>query len=353
LHESYNNCNKWGRSSMKKDVVNKNYVVLGCGKTAMDTVVYLLKDMKVKPDKVSWVIPNDVWMLRREDAGGPWIYPRALIATGGDREKACSSLEAQGGLVRLDKEVTPSKFKFPVIGKDELEYMRRVPNIIRKGRVTSISKEEGVIKVRFDGGRKEGHKASAETWVLSPSPPDSDNPVFIHCTSPGPFNDNEVDEIFVSDKKIDLYPIYAPPISISLSVLAKLESSRRLGKLDVDFGNKLLRSGSILQNGDIASGEDVLRHLIRGFKFEGSVPDQLGSTTTLAVFFALIDKDPIVGYEWMKQNRLSFFYIPGFKSGIVDDLSTLIQDGWKLGLSESAVKMLELLHEKLQPLKEM
>mmetsp|Transcript_61241 Transcript_61241/g.181118 ORF Transcript_61241/g.181118 Transcript_61241/m.181118 type:complete len:514 (-) Transcript_61241:103-1644(-) len=318
---------------------NEQYIVLGCGKTAMDTVVFLLRDMKICPDDISWVIPNDGWMICREGTGGPWTYFRALLAADGDKEKACVNLEAEGKYTRLDKDIMPAHFRFPVIGKEELKYMRVVSNIVRKGRVSSIAVKEGSIKVSF--GKDE------EPWIL---PPSSNDHVFIHCTSPGPFNGKEADELFVSDTEMCLFLLYAPPVSISLSVLAKLESARRQGTLDLDFGRKLLSARSPVQNGNVPSDNDVLRQLVRGFKFKGDTPSQLISIVTLAISLALIDEDPMVGYEWMKANRLSFFSIPGFKSGIVKDLAKLARDGTKLGFTEGDIRVFDLLQEKLKPL---
>lgn len=186
--------------------------------------------------------------------------------------------------------------------------------------------------------------------AVVPPPSDAER-FFIHCTSPGPFNGREIDELFVSDTEMRIFLLYAPPVSISMSVLAKLESARRQGKLDLDFGRKMLRAAALL-NGDEPSDNDVLRHLVRGFMLSGDVPSLLVSLSTLAVFLALVDKDPMVGYKWMKANRLSFFSIPGFKSGIVGDLARLTTNGEKLGFSASEVEMFSLLHEKLQPLKD-
>jgi len=338
LYDSY----QQGSANKENTPIKKKYIVLGCGKTAMDTVVYLLRTMKVKPDDISWIIPADVWMLAREgpNGGGPWSYPRALLEAEGDREKACADLEAKGIFERLDKDITPTRFRFPVIGKDELKYMRKIKQIVRRGRVTSINLNDGTIKIGF--GKDQ------EPWFL---PPSDDIRAFVHCTSPGPFNGTEIDELFVSDTEMRLSLLFAPPVSISMSVLAKLESARRQGKLDLDFGNKLLRTGSVL-NGDVPSENDVLRHLVRSFKLEGDVPSLMVSLSTLAVFFSLVDKDPMVGYEWMKANRLSFFSIPGFKSGILNDLSRLSAGGETLGFREDEIEMFTILHEKLLPLKD-
>ena len=47
----------------------------------------------------------------------------------------------------------------------------------------------------------------------------------------------------------------------------------------------------------------------------------------LAIFIAMLDKDPMVGYNWLKSNRLSVFSIPGFKGHIVEDMETIVTKG--------------------------
>lgn len=41
------------------------YLIVGGGKTGIDAVLYLL-DHGVLPDKISWVVPNDSWLLNRD-----------------------------------------------------------------------------------------------------------------------------------------------------------------------------------------------------------------------------------------------------------------------------------------------
>lgn len=110
--------------------------------------MYLLREMNVKVENISWVIPNDILMTSREGGGGPWSYVAALLSANGDHEKACVDLEEKGVFVRLDKNITPTKFRFPIIGKDELKLLRSVPvpvsQIIRKGRVNYIKLDSDI-----------------------------------------------------------------------------------------------------------------------------------------------------------------------------------------------------------------
>jgi len=293
---------------------------------------------------ISWVIPNDVWMNIRD---GPWGYMRVLLECDGDEDKAAATMEKKGCFVRLDKNITPNRFRFPVIRKDELELMQKIKNTIRRGRVSSIRPtDDESITVSFENGQ--------EDWVLSTSP--SKEPIFVHCTSPGPFNGATLpDEIFNSDQIINLELLYAPPISISMSCIAMLECARKMGTLDVNFGRELLQAGTI-EVDENASGNEVLCHLIRGFDLniggaEVDFIDKLRPAINLAMFLALVHSDPIVGYEWMKANRLSFFGIPGFKGGVVESLCLFMEKKDILKVSESYLNIIQKLAEKLEPLK--
>ena len=206
--------------------------------------------------------------------------------------------------------------------------------------------EDEAIRVSFDGKGRDGQDP---VWSISTS---DDETVFVHCTSPGPFNGKEIEQLFPSKKEMRLFLLFAPPVSISPSLMAKLEAARKKGTMDLEFGAELLRARSLLVNGDIPSENDILLNLIRPFELDGEVPGLLRSLSTLAIFFAIVDKDPTVGYEWMKSNRLSFFSIPGFKSGLFEDLTKVVKDGKKLGFTENEIEMFKILRGKLVVLKD-
>lgn len=340
----------------RRDNNKKHFVVLGCGKTAMDTVVYLQRTMKVKPKQISWVVPNDVWMLLREGAGGPWSWPQALLEHNHDERQASLALEQKGVFVRLDPNVEPTVFRFPVVGKDEVAYMRRVRNLIRRGRVSRITKDEqdGTIQVEFEDDQK--------VWIPEVEDPNNDL-IFVHCTSPGPFNGNENSDIFASEQQLNLNEIFAPPVPISMSVLAYLESARLNNTLEFAFGRKLLRSlhqtddddDSLVEQAPTEISEnEVLRRLILTMNLKSSydarrLPFQ--SILNLAMFLAIANnEDPMVGYQFLKTNRLSFFSIPGFKGGIYETLGLLVERSKLLGYTPNETRMFQLLRDRLQVL---
>ena len=321
------------------------YVVLGAGKTAMDTVVYLQRTMKVRPDDIAWVISADVWMFNLEGDSTPWDWPKALLENEGDEEKAALQLEKAGILVRLDKKIMPTRFRFPVVPKAELKLLQKVKNVIRRGRATGIRKNGDKVTVEF------GDNLSWEAFAST------DDLVVVHATSPGPFNGKNQDDLFVSKGYMTLNLLTAPPISSSMSKIAKLESARQKGTLDLDFARKLYK----VSNGspespadDKISDNDILRWAIRGYKLSDTdTREKVKPIITLAMFIAILDKDPMVAIKWMKGNRLTMFSIPGFKGRCYEQMLLVCEKGKSLGFSENDIRTFEMIADKLEPLKGM
>jgi hypothetical protein len=333
----------------------KCFVVVGAGKTAMDTVVYLQRVMKTKPSNIAWVIPNDVWMLNRDGGGNPWVWPKALLENNLDSDQAALSLEEKGMFYRLDPNILPTQFRFPVVEAGELNLMRKVKTIIRRGRATGI-------RVTGDDDRKTvtmDFGDNKPAWEVPGV--DANECVFVHCASPGPFNNKVVDSVFESDKKLTLTLLVAPPISQSMSNIAKIEAARRKGTLDLDFGRQLLAASETNDTAeetnlaDKYSENDVLRALIVGYKLKtGGKLAPLDPIFTLASFFAILDADPMTAYDWQKGSRLQFLSIPGFKIQIYEDVLELARKGkQELGYTDEKVRTFEMLADKLKPLEGM
>jgi len=326
---------------------------------------------KVKVENIYWVIPNDVWMISREGGGTPWSKAEAILEFDGDEEKAMQVLEERKVFVRLDPNIAPpTRFRFPVIGKKELHFMRKIKNIIRKGRVSAMhlttSPRDGVSKhvtVHFEGDHP--HE------VFGPA----DDFVFVHCTSPGPFNGVDIKELFVSEEQLDLYLLYAPPIPISMSVLGYLEAARKKKTLDLKLGEKLLnvtkgedprdvfeseekkeekyvfsRSDTETSSNLSVKANDILKAVVLPLKVKEQ-NGNFGSLVNLAVFLAIADTDPMVPYNWMKGNRLSLLSIPLFKCGVYENLDKMVTKGSILGFSNENIEMFRILRDKLEPLR--
>lgn len=124
-----------------------HYVIVGAGKTAMDVGVWLLNS-GADPDKISWVVPRDSWLLNRlrtqpgleffdETIGGQAAQMEAF-ANASSINDLFLRLEAEKIVFRIDSEVRPDMFHFATISEGEVTELRRITNVIRMGRVQSI-----------------------------------------------------------------------------------------------------------------------------------------------------------------------------------------------------------------------
>jgi hypothetical protein len=125
----------------------EGYVVIGGGKTGIDSVLWLLEN-GVDPEAIRWIMPRDAWLIDRKntqpteeffaDAIGSQAAQMEAIAQAESVDDMFSRLEQAGVFLRIDKGVWPKMFHGATISQLELEQLRRVKNIIRMGRVTSV-----------------------------------------------------------------------------------------------------------------------------------------------------------------------------------------------------------------------
>ena len=137
------------------------YVVVGSGKTATDSIVWLL-GRGVDPDAIVWVRPRDPWMLNRaviqpDPATYLGMFASLLEAASTTRSlpDLFTSLEEQGTMLRLDPAVTPSMAKAPTLGRWELDLLRSIQRVVRLGRIRSVRPgrlelEEGSVAIADD-----------------------------------------------------------------------------------------------------------------------------------------------------------------------------------------------------------
>lgn len=149
-----------------------HFVILGAGKTAMDSVVYLLQ-CGTPADRIVWVRPRESWLINRrstqplaeffEDAiGGQALQMEALVQAR-DADDWFERLEAGGQMLRIDPGIRPAIFHYATISDGEVALLRRVTRVLRHGRVRAV--EPGALV--FDDHRVE-------------VPADS---VFVDCTA--------------------------------------------------------------------------------------------------------------------------------------------------------------------------
>jgi len=125
------------------------YVVVGGGKTGIDACIWLLEN-QVDPDKIMWITPRDAWLIDRKntqpteefffDTMEAQAAQMEAMANASDIDNLFERLENAGVLIRIDKNIKPEMYHGATISELELAQLRRIKNVIRKGRVTHISK---------------------------------------------------------------------------------------------------------------------------------------------------------------------------------------------------------------------
>ena len=136
------------------------FTIIGGGKTGIDAILWLLEN-QVPPSKIRWIISRDAWLLDRANTqSDPDFFEKTIgtqaamfeaIATSTSKGDMFDRLEACGYLLRLDPTIKPAMFHGATISKAELEVLRAVKDIVRKGHVASINKDH----LTFVNGRTE------------------------------------------------------------------------------------------------------------------------------------------------------------------------------------------------------
>jgi len=127
------------------------YVIVGGGKTAIDAVLWLLEN-QIDPDDIRWIMPRDGWWIDRKNTQpsrdfflntiGAQATQAEAVAEAENVEDLFKRLEKGGVLMRLDPEIKPEMFHGATVSRDELTQLRRVKNVIRKGRVSRIDTDK-------------------------------------------------------------------------------------------------------------------------------------------------------------------------------------------------------------------
>jgi hypothetical protein len=151
----------------------ERFVVIGAGKTALDTCVWLL-EQNVPSSSIRWIKPREAWWVNRRfqqplaqvpDSYRGMAIQLEAMAQATSIDDLFARLEADKFFLRVDPGVTPSMFRGAIISEAELELLRKIEDVVRLGHVRRIERDEIVL----DEGRV----------------PTSDATVHIHCASKG------------------------------------------------------------------------------------------------------------------------------------------------------------------------
>jgi hypothetical protein len=221
------------------------YVIVGAGKTAMDAVGWLL-DQGTSPDEITWIRPQDTWILNRalfQPADGVLstfegiVLELEAVAASDSIEEVYERLEEHEVVFRIDRSVTPTMLKGATSSFGELEQLRRVQNVVRLGHVQRIDVDE---------------IALAEGSI--PTSPDH---LHVHCASPG-LSDNPPTPIF-TEGAITLQPVTRVSLSLSVGLIGFVEASGRT----VEEKNRLCQPNSWPH-----TPFDFTRHILAGIRNE-------------------------------------------------------------------------------------
>lgn len=126
------------------DEASGQVVIVGCGKTATDAIIWLL-DNGVAPDAICWVRPRDPWMLNRAVVQpDPAVFigmaadTMAAAAAASSPDALFLGLEEAGVMLRIDPAVTPTMAKTPTLAQWELDRLRQIENVVRLGHIRRV-----------------------------------------------------------------------------------------------------------------------------------------------------------------------------------------------------------------------
>ena len=131
----------------------ERFVIIGGGKTALDTCVWLL-EQRVPPAAIRWIRPRDAWWMNRKFQQPHTLLPDfyrgvALQIEASARASSTTDLfarlEAHGVFLRIDPAITPTMFRGAIVSDPELRLLRQVEDVVRLGHVTAIERDAIVL----------------------------------------------------------------------------------------------------------------------------------------------------------------------------------------------------------------
>ena len=190
--------------------VPRQFCILGAGKTAMDAVIWLLRN-GAQPDAIQWVVPRDSWLQNRlqtqpgleffSDSIGGEADKMAAFAEARTIDELFFKLESLGQMLRIDPDHTPTMYHYATVSIGEIELLRRITRVIRKGRVRSIAPD----MMTLDGG----------TVTMDPGT------LYIDCTASA-IKYDAPKPVFEGDR-ISIQLLRAPLVTLSAALTAYVE----------------------------------------------------------------------------------------------------------------------------------
>jgi len=118
------------------------YYVLGAGKTAMDSILWLMS-RGVPADLVHWIVPRDVYVINRTCHEMPDKDQKRLLealwaeewSTG---KQGLNIYEKHSVVLRIFADHEPTSLKYAILSQTEIAELRNVQNVVRLGHVQKV-----------------------------------------------------------------------------------------------------------------------------------------------------------------------------------------------------------------------
>ena len=144
-------------NDLPRRAAHDRYVIVGAGKTSMDTCLWLLRH-GIAPERLTWIKPRDSWLLNRANIQPGPQFTKNVLADVTGQLKSVENAESVDdlfarladaeSLLRIDESVQPDMYRCAIVSRAELEQLRRVDDVVRMGHVRAI--EPG--RVVLEGG---------------------------------------------------------------------------------------------------------------------------------------------------------------------------------------------------------
>jgi hypothetical protein len=200
-------------NALPKQSVRDRYVVVGAGKTAFDSCLWLLRH-GISPDRLTWVKPRDSWLMDRAAIQPGMTFAKRVISDFSAQMRSVMKaesiddlfdrLDSAGCLLRVDESVEPTMYRCAIVSEAELGQLRRIDDVVRMGHVTAL--EPGRV-VLADG-----------TIATDPSA------LYVDCTGDG-LGRRGVTPVFAAGR-ITLQPVRTCQPVFSAAVIAHVEATK-------------------------------------------------------------------------------------------------------------------------------
>lgn len=196
-------------------VDHRKFTILGAGKTGMDVAVWLLES-GAEPDSIRWICPRDSWLLNRattqpgstfaKQAAEGFAAQVEAMAAAESLDDLFARLESAGVLLRIDESAWPTMFHYATISQGEVDRLRRIQDVVRRGRVSQIHAEELVMQ--------DGSTIATDPETL-----------YIDCTATAvQFKGARTEPVF-ADGVITLQALRAPLVATSAALTGFIEAT--------------------------------------------------------------------------------------------------------------------------------